>query len=133
MTDGTGESKQSVGAGLPADADFRLFARVAPVLPLPDGARFADPSAVAAVVAMLGSPEAFFITGTEVRSTAAHMCEATRPIPHRRVCRFPLCEGAPRAKPHTRCPTKYGIRCAMCCGCRPNRRRFRRSDGDGLG
>jgi NAD(P)-dependent dehydrogenase (short-subunit alcohol dehydrogenase family) len=74
MTDGTGESKQSVGPGLPPDADFRLFARVAPGLPLPDGAHFADPSAVAAVVAMLGSPEAFFITGTEVRiDGGAHM------------------------------------------------------------
>ena len=74
MTDGTGESKQSVGPGLPADADFRLFARVAPGLPLPEGAIFADPSAVAAVVAMLGSPEAFFVTGTEVRiDGGAHM------------------------------------------------------------
>ena len=74
MTDGTGESKQSVGPGLPADADFRLFARVAPGLPLADGAIFADPSAVAAVVAMLGSPESFFITGTEVRiDGGAHM------------------------------------------------------------
>jgi NAD(P)-dependent dehydrogenase (short-subunit alcohol dehydrogenase family) len=47
MTDGTGESRQSVGPGLPADADYRLFARVAPGLPLPDGAIFADPGAVA--------------------------------------------------------------------------------------
>ena len=84
MTDGTGESKQSVGPGLPADADYRLFARVAPALPVvdprvaaPAGAAkaiFADPSAVAAVVAMLGSPDAFFITGTEVRiDGGAHM------------------------------------------------------------
>jgi len=74
MTDGTGESKQSAGPGLPADADFRLFARVAPGLRLPDGAIFADPSAVAAVVAMLGSPEAFFVTGTEIRiDGGAHM------------------------------------------------------------
>lgn len=74
MTDGTGESKQSVGPGLPADADLRLFARVAPGLPLPGGAIFADPAAVAAVVAMLGSPEAFFVTGTEVRiDGGAHM------------------------------------------------------------
>ena len=74
MTDGTGESKQSVGPGLPPDADFRLFARVAPGLQLPDGAIFADPSAVAAVVALLGSPEAFFVTGTEVRiDGGAHM------------------------------------------------------------
>lgn len=74
MTDGTGQSKQSIGPGLPADADFRLFARVAPGLPLPDGAVFADPDAVAAVVAMLGSPESFFVTGTEVRiDGGAHM------------------------------------------------------------
>ena len=74
MPDGTGQSKQSVGPGLPADADFKLFARVAPGLPLPDGAIFADPSAVAAVVAMLGSPESFFVTGTEVRiDGGAHM------------------------------------------------------------
>lgn len=74
MTDGTGQSRQSVGPGLPDDADFRLFARVAPGLPLPEGAIFADPAAVAAVVAMLGSPEAFFVTGTEVRiDGGAHM------------------------------------------------------------
>jgi NAD(P)-dependent dehydrogenase (short-subunit alcohol dehydrogenase family) len=86
MTDGTGESRQSVGPGLPADADYRLFARVAPALPVvdprvaalqPAGAKkaiFADPSAVAAVVAMLGSPDAFFVTGTEVRiDGGAHM------------------------------------------------------------
>ena len=74
MTDGTGESRQSVGPGLPADADYRLFARVAPGLPLPDGAIFADPGAVASVVAMLGSPDAFFVTGTEVRiDGGAHM------------------------------------------------------------
>jgi NAD(P)-dependent dehydrogenase (short-subunit alcohol dehydrogenase family) len=67
MTDGTGESKQSVGPGLPADADWSLFAKVQPVLPLDDGAAFAKPSAVAAVVAMLGSPDAGFVTGTELR------------------------------------------------------------------
>lgn len=74
MTDGTGESKQSVGPGLPPDADVKLFTRVAPALPLPKGVYFADPSAVAGVVAMLGSPDAFFITGTEVRiDGGAHM------------------------------------------------------------
>ena len=74
MTDGTGQSKQSIGPGLPPDADYKLFARVAPGLPLPKGMMFADPSAVAAVVAMLGSPEAFFVTGTEVRiDGGAHM------------------------------------------------------------
>ncbi len=74
MTDGTGESRQSVGPGLPADADMRLFAKVAPALRLPDRAIFATPDAVAAVVAMLGSPEAYFVTGTEVRiDGGAHM------------------------------------------------------------
>lgn len=67
MTDGTGESKQSVGPGLPADVDFSLFGKVQPVLPLADGSLFAAPDAVAAVVAMLGSPDAYFVTGTEVR------------------------------------------------------------------
>lgn len=74
MTDGTGQSKQSVGPGLPADADYKWFGKVAPALPLPHGAMFAGPEAVAAVVAMLGSPEAFFISGTEVRvDGGAHM------------------------------------------------------------
>ena len=74
MTDGTGQSRQSVGPGLPEDADYSLFDRVAPALPLPKRAIFASPYAVAAVVAMLGSPEAFFVTGTEVRiDGGAHM------------------------------------------------------------
>lgn len=67
MTDGTGESKQSIGPGLPTDVDFSLFGKVQPVLAQPEGAIFAKPDAVAAVVAMLGSPDAYFITGTEVR------------------------------------------------------------------
>lgn len=67
MTDGSGESKQSVGPGLPEDADFSLFTKIAPTLPLDGGAIFAKPDAVAAVAAMLGAPEAYFITGTEVR------------------------------------------------------------------
>jgi NAD(P)-dependent dehydrogenase (short-subunit alcohol dehydrogenase family) len=67
MTDGTGESKQSIGPGLPADADFSLFGKITPVLPLDDGGMFAKPDAVAAIVAMLGSSDAYFVTGTEVR------------------------------------------------------------------
>lgn len=67
MTDGTGESKRSVGPGLPADADYSLFGKITPTLPLDGGSMFAKPDAVAAVVAMLGAPEAYFITGTEVR------------------------------------------------------------------
>lgn len=67
MTDGTGESKQSVGPGLPADVDFGLFGKITPMLPLENGGIFARPDAVAGVVAMLGSPDAYFVTGTEVR------------------------------------------------------------------
>ena len=67
MTDGTGESRQSVGPGLPADADYTLFGKIMPLLPLQSGSMFAQPDAVAAVVAMLGSSEAYFVTGTEVR------------------------------------------------------------------
>jgi NAD(P)-dependent dehydrogenase (short-subunit alcohol dehydrogenase family) len=67
MTDGTGKSRQSVGPGLPEDADYTLFGKIMATLPLPDGAIFAKPDAVAAVVAMLGSPDAYFVTGTEVR------------------------------------------------------------------
>lgn len=67
MTDGTGSSRQSVGPGLPEDADFTLFGKVAPMLPLDGGAIFAGPDAVAGVVAMLGCADASFITGTEVR------------------------------------------------------------------
>lgn len=67
MTDGTGASRQSIGPGLPEDADYTLFGKVAPMLPLDGGAIFAAPDAVAGVVAMLGSKDAYFITGTEVR------------------------------------------------------------------
>lgn len=67
MTDGTGASRQSVGPGLPEDADYALFGKVAPMLPLDGGAIFANPNAVAGVVAMLGSDDAYFVTGTEVR------------------------------------------------------------------
>ncbi|MGW0179083.1 SDR family NAD(P)-dependent oxidoreductase [Nocardia sp. NPDC003345] len=67
MTDGTGEARQSIGPGLPEDADFSMFARIAPALPLDDGAIFAGPDSVASVVAMLGSPDAYFVTGTEIR------------------------------------------------------------------
>jgi NAD(P)-dependent dehydrogenase (short-subunit alcohol dehydrogenase family) len=67
MTDGTGESKQSIGPGLPEDADYSLFGKVTPMLPIDGGAMYAKPDAVAAVVAMLGSSDGYFITGTEVR------------------------------------------------------------------
>jgi NAD(P)-dependent dehydrogenase (short-subunit alcohol dehydrogenase family) len=67
MTDGSGESRQSIGPGLPADADYSLFGKITPTLPVDGGAMFAKPDAVAAVVAMLGSSDAYFVTGTEVR------------------------------------------------------------------
>ncbi|MFF0521371.1 SDR family NAD(P)-dependent oxidoreductase [Actinomadura nitritigenes] len=63
MTDGSGESGQSQGPGLPEDADFSLFAKLSPAL----GKGFAGPEAVAGVVAMLASEDGAFITGTEVR------------------------------------------------------------------
>jgi NAD(P)-dependent dehydrogenase (short-subunit alcohol dehydrogenase family) len=67
MTDGVGESKQSVGPGLPDDMDFSLLGKIMALLPLENGAMFAKPDAVASVVAMLGSPDAYWVTGTEVR------------------------------------------------------------------
>ncbi|WP_426363516.1 SDR family NAD(P)-dependent oxidoreductase [Streptomyces sp. E-08] len=63
MTDGTGASRQSVGPGLPEDADLSLFMKLAPAL----GQGFAGPETVAGVVAMLASDDGQFITGTEVR------------------------------------------------------------------
>ncbi|WP_335931816.1 SDR family NAD(P)-dependent oxidoreductase [Streptomyces sp. PTD5-9] len=56
MTSGT-------GPGLPADADMSLFAKLSPAL----GQGFASPDTVAGVVAMLGSRDGAFITGTEIR------------------------------------------------------------------
>jgi len=67
MTDGVGESKQSVGPGLPDDMDFKLLGKIMAQLPLENGAMFAKPDSVASVVAMLGSPDAYWVTGTEVR------------------------------------------------------------------
>ncbi|MFF7180696.1 SDR family NAD(P)-dependent oxidoreductase [Streptomyces sp. NPDC008121] len=63
MTDGTGASRQSVGPGLPEDADLSLFLKLAPAL----GHGFAGPETVAGVVAMLAGEDGRFITGTEVR------------------------------------------------------------------
>ena len=67
MTDGVGQSRQSIGPGLPADMDFALLGKITSMLPLDDGAMFAQPDAVASVVALLGSPDAYWITGTEMR------------------------------------------------------------------
>ncbi|WP_037605336.1 SDR family NAD(P)-dependent oxidoreductase [Streptacidiphilus rugosus] len=63
MTDGSGSSRENVGPGLPDDADLSLFMKLAPAL----GQGFAGPEAVAGVVAMLGSVDGSFITGTEIR------------------------------------------------------------------
>ncbi|MFI8366240.1 SDR family NAD(P)-dependent oxidoreductase [Streptomyces sp. NPDC085466] len=63
MTDGSGASRQSMGPGLPADADMSLFMKLAPAL----GQGFAGPETVAGVVAMLASEDGKFITGTEIR------------------------------------------------------------------
>ncbi|MFB7939961.1 SDR family NAD(P)-dependent oxidoreductase [Streptomyces sp. NPDC004779] len=63
MTDGSGASRQSLGPGLPADADMSLFMKLAPAL----GQGFAGPETVAGVVAMLASEDGKFITGTEIR------------------------------------------------------------------
>ncbi|MEV7614634.1 SDR family oxidoreductase [Streptomyces sp. NPDC089799] len=51
------------GPGLPEDTDWSLFAKLAPAL----GQGFAGPDTVAGVVAMLGSEDGAFITGTEIR------------------------------------------------------------------
>ncbi|MGW7332374.1 SDR family NAD(P)-dependent oxidoreductase [Streptomyces sp. NPDC054840] len=51
------------GPGLPEDTDWSLFAKLAPAL----GQGFAGPQTVAGVVAMLGSEDGAFITGTEIR------------------------------------------------------------------
>lgn len=63
MTDGSGESRQSVGPGLPEDSDYSLLAKLQPGI----GEGFADPGSVAGVVAMLASEDGRFITGTEIR------------------------------------------------------------------
>lgn len=63
MTDGTGQSGQSVGPGLPEDANYALLSKLQPGL----GQGFASPEDVAGVVAMLASADGRFITGTEVR------------------------------------------------------------------
>ncbi|MCX4552921.1 SDR family oxidoreductase [Streptomyces sp. NBC_01387] len=51
------------GPGLPEDTDWSLFAKLSPAI----GEGYAGPEAVASVVAMLGSQDGAFITGTEIR------------------------------------------------------------------
>ncbi|GAA1051025.1 MAG: SDR family oxidoreductase [Renibacterium salmoninarum] len=63
MTDGSGESRENQGPALPEDANMELFGKLAPAL----GPGFAEPDAVAGVVAMLASADGKFITGTEIR------------------------------------------------------------------
>lgn len=63
MTDGSGKSRQSVGPGLPEDANLALFAKLSPAI----GNGYAGPETVAGVVAMLASDDGAFVTGTEVR------------------------------------------------------------------
>lgn len=62
---GSIESGMTTGAGpgLPEDTDWSLFAKLAPAI----GQGFAPPETVAGVVAMLGSEDGAFITGTEIR------------------------------------------------------------------
>lgn len=54
---------ESTAQGLPADADWGLFTKLMPLL----GEGFAEPDAVAGVVAMLASEDGRHITGTEIR------------------------------------------------------------------
>jgi NAD(P)-dependent dehydrogenase (short-subunit alcohol dehydrogenase family) len=49
--------------GLPADADWSLFAKMSPAI----GEGFAPPSVIASVIAMLASDDGAFVTGTEIR------------------------------------------------------------------
>ncbi len=63
MTDASGTSKENVGPGLPDDADYDIMMKLLPAI----GEGFAGPETVAGVVAMLGSVDGAFITGTEIR------------------------------------------------------------------
>ena len=56
-------STMTEAPGIPADADFSLFAKMSPAL----GEGFADPGHVAGAIAMLASSDGAFITGTELR------------------------------------------------------------------
>ncbi|WP_405447009.1 SDR family NAD(P)-dependent oxidoreductase [Streptomyces erythrochromogenes] len=58
------------GPGLPEDTDWSLFTKLAPAI----GQGFAGPETVAGVVAMLGSEDGAFITGTEIRIDGGTHC-----------------------------------------------------------
>ncbi|MER7756140.1 SDR family NAD(P)-dependent oxidoreductase [Kitasatospora sp. NPDC097643] len=60
---GSIDSGMTNNPGLPADADFSLFAKLAPAI----GQGFAGPETVAGVIAMLASEDGAFVTGTEIR------------------------------------------------------------------
>jgi len=60
----------ATGGYIPQDADWRLLARLMPVLPTTvesSGAGMAEPTAIAGVIAMLVSDDGAWITGTEIR------------------------------------------------------------------
>ncbi|MFD7902224.1 SDR family NAD(P)-dependent oxidoreductase [Kitasatospora sp. NPDC059747] len=60
---GSIDSGMTNNPGLPADADFSLFTKLAPAI----GQGFAGPETVAGVIAMLASDDGAFVTGTEIR------------------------------------------------------------------
>ena len=93
MTDGTGESRQSVGSPAGDAADFRVVARC--LWPAAAGrAIFADPSAVAAVVAALGSPESFCHRHRGVdRRRRAHVMRRVAAHTTALVCRISVRDG----------------------------------------
>jgi NAD(P)-dependent dehydrogenase (short-subunit alcohol dehydrogenase family) len=51
---------------LPADTDWSLFAKTAPVLQ-PNASGFAGPEAIAGVIAALASDDGKWVTGTDIR------------------------------------------------------------------
>src|SRR6201992_3654812 len=60
----------ATGGYIPKDADWSLFPRLMPILPTTvesSGAGMAEPGAIAGVIAMLGSDDGAWITGTEIR------------------------------------------------------------------
>jgi NAD(P)-dependent dehydrogenase (short-subunit alcohol dehydrogenase family) len=56
----------TTGGMLPADTDWSLFAKTAPVLQ-PNASGFAGPEAIAGVIAALASDDGKWVTGTDIR------------------------------------------------------------------